>query len=90
MRNGAVVAPAAVTKETDIGDVVLPAGVEAAADLYLQVLDRLRQDGILRRQAGAAPASPRDEAIPLAGIRARAGGNIDDRMPPRLGEADGF
>ena len=52
MRNGAVVAPAAITKK-NIGDVVLPAGVEAAADLYLQVLDRLRQDGILRRQAGA-------------------------------------
>jgi hypothetical protein len=60
MRDFVVARAAAVAKKADVGDVMLAAGVKAAADFDLQVFDRLGKRGVLRAEttsqfSGQAP-----------------------------------
>ena len=82
---------AADAVEAQVGDVVLAAAVEAAADFDVQILDCLVHLQTFFGQAGAqlAGQSARRRNPQLAGIGAGAGDDIDDGARARLAQADG-
>ena len=90
VRHGDAVDLAAVAEEADVGHVVLAARVEAAADLDPQAADRLVELELLggepRAQLAGQAARRRDAE--LAGVGARAGGDVDDRPGAGRGEVD--
>ncbi len=91
MRHRAVADLAAHAVEADVGDVMLAAGVEAARDLDLEILDRLVELEVAgldaAPQLGGEAARRRDAE--LAGVGARAGGDVDQRRGAGKRQADG-
>ena len=82
---------AADAVEAEVGDVVLAAGVEAAADLDVQAFDGGVELEALRRQpvAQLAGQAARGGDAELAGVGAGAGRDVDDRLRAGVAEADG-
>jgi len=90
VRHGVAADLAAVAEESDVGDMVLAAGVEAPADLDAQAADRLVE--LVRRRgeplAQLAGESARRRDAELAGVGSRAGGDVQDRPGAGLAEPD--
>src|SRR5947199_6557437 len=84
----AIIDRAAGSIEAQIRDVVLAAGVEAAADFDVEVLDRIIEYEELLAQAisNLCRQTARRSDAQLASIRARAGCDIDNRARARLGQ----
>ena len=90
MRHLIAVHVAADAVEADIGDVMLATGIEAAADFDVQVLHcRVEGQTFFTKplaQLAREPARRRDSK--LARVRARAGGDVDDRCGVGATQAD--
>ena len=92
MGNGVAADVAAVAVEADVGDVVLAAGVEAAADLDVQVADGFVEAASTWPRAGAhSPARPREEAMPSLQVSVPGQAETSTIVPaPPVREADRF
>ena len=88
VRHGVAVHVAADAVEAEVGDVVLAAGVEAAADLDVQAADGLVQlaASLGEPHAQLAGQAARGGDAQLAGVGARAGGDVDDGAGARRGQ----
>src|SRR6202034_1893348 len=78
--------------ETQIGDMVLAAAIEAAADLDMEMLHGFIELEAFLGQAFVklAGQSARGRNAQLAGIRARAGDDVNDRARSRIAPPDGI
>ena len=91
MRHGVPVDRPTDAVQTDVGDVMLPARVEATARLDPQTLDRLIElsgvTGQIGSQLGRESPGRRDPE--LAGVGAWAGGDVGQRAGTRFPETSG-
>ena len=92
VRHGVVPGMTADAIKTKIGNVMLSTGIEAAADLDMQVLHSfIHCVTLFREPLTQFPGQPtRGGNSKLAGIRAGAGGDVDDRARAGLTESDRF
>ncbi len=90
MRHAVAVDGAAYPIEPEVGDVMLAAGVEAAAGLDAQGADGARGIAIgVHAGAQLCRQATRGRNAQLAGVGARAGCDVAYGPRPGLGKADG-
>ena len=92
MRNGKSADFAADAVKAKIGNVMLAAAIEAAADFDVQVLDGFVHSETFSRERFAqfARESARRRNSELAGVGAGAGDDVNDGARARIAKADGF
>src|SRR5262245_58295999 len=92
MRHGITIDGAADPVKAKVGNMMLPARVEAAAYLDAQVFDgRVHFEGLLAQPAAQLAREPaRRSDAELAGIGPRTRGNIDNGAGVRLSQANTF